>query len=133
MAGMEGDKQFKSVSQLKSNGYLLVDDNVCRVKDIEKSKAGKHGSTKARITTVGLFDNQKRVILKPTSADIEVPVIEKGTAQIVAVMGSTLQIMDVQSYETTDIPNPKEISGLKSGSEIEYMRYGPKFKITRKK
>ena len=133
MAGKDAEKQFKTAGQLKEGGYVLVDGTVCRVKEVEKSKAGKHGSTKARVTTIGVFDNQKRVMLKPTSADVEVPILEKGSAQVVAVMGGTVQIMDIQTYETVDLPMPKDVSGVKSGLEVEFVRYGPQFKITRVK
>ena len=127
------EKKFVSVGSLKVGGYVLIDGSVCQIKSIEKSKPGKHGSAKARIVAIDVFTGQKKNLLKPTSADAEVPVIQKGTAQVVAVMGETIQIMDVQTYETKDIPSPKEITGLKSGDEVEFMRYGDHFKILRKK
>ena len=133
MAGKEGEKQFKEIGQVKEGSYILIDGHVSKVKEVEKSKSGKHGSTKARITTMGLFDNQKRVLLKPTSADIEVPIVDKGSAQVVAAMGGSLQIMDMETYETVDIPNPKDIPGIKAGDEVEYIRFGPMFKVMRKK
>ncbi|MDO8428089.1 MAG: translation initiation factor IF-5A [Candidatus Diapherotrites archaeon] len=133
MAGKDAEKQFKEIGQVKEGSYILIDEHVCKVKEVEKSKSGKHGSTKARMTTIGLFDNQKRVLLKPTSADVEVPIVEKGSANVVAVMGGNIQIMDQESYETVDVLNPKDIPGIKAGDEVEFVRYGPLFKINRKK
>ncbi len=133
MAGKDAEKQFKDIGQVKEGSFILVDGHVCKVREVDKSKSGKHGSTKARLTTIGLFDDQKRVLLKPTSADAEIPIIEKGSAQVVAVMGGNIQIMDQESYETVDVPNPKDVPGIKAGDEVEFVRYGPLFKINRKK
>lgn len=129
----DGEKRFGPAGQLKPGSYVLIDDFVCHVKSVEKSKPGKHGSAKVRVTAMDVFTGQKRGLLKPTSADVEIPIIVKGSAQIVATMGDTIQIMDLENYETFDCPAPKEISGLASGVEVEYVRYAKNAKIVRKK
>ena len=131
MAEME--KAFKKVSQLKEGGFILIEESVCRIKSIEKSKPGRHGAAKARIQAIGVFDGQKRNLLRPTSAEADIPIIEKGTAQVVAVMGDIVQIMDLKDYSTFDVKKPGDISGLKSGNEVEFMRYGDNALIVRKK
>ena len=128
----EGDKKFTSVGSLKPGSYLLIDSFVCQVKTTDKSKPGKHGATKARVVAFDVFTGQKRGILKPTSADVEVPIMVKGSAQVVAVMGDTLQIMDLSSYETFDVKKP-DIQGLSSGVEVEYVRWGDHVKVLRQK
>jgi translation initiation factor 5A len=127
------EKKFVKVGQLKENGYVLIDGIVCRITSIDVSKPGKHGSTKARIVAVGVFQNTKKTLLQPTSADAEVPIIEKGVAQVVAVMGKTLQLMDTTSYENFNAEMPSELKGLVSGDEVEYMKYGENAKVLRKK
>lgn len=127
------EKKFVKVSQLKENGYVLIDDIVCRISSIDKSKPGKHGSTKARIVAIGLFQNTKKGMLQPTSADAQVPIIEKGLAQVVAVMGDTIQLMDTTTYAAFNSDLPSELKGLKSGDEVEYMRYNEDAKVLRKK
>lgn len=129
----EGEKKFSNAGSLKVNGFVLIDGFVCQIKSIEKSKPGKHGSAKVRVTAMGLFDNQKRGLLKPVDADVEIPIIAKGSAQVVAVMGDTVQIMNAENYETQNLPKPKDISGLASGSEVEYIQFGDNLKIVRKK
>ena len=130
---VEMEKKFTSVGSLKVGGYVLIDGGVSQIKSIEKSKPGKHEAKKARMVAVDVFSHQKKNLLKPVSADAEVPVIIKGSAQVVAAMGETLQIMDMQSYETMDIPAPKDVTGLKGGDEVEYMRYGEHVRVLRKK
>ncbi|MCK4883984.1 MAG: translation initiation factor IF-5A, partial [Candidatus Diapherotrites archaeon] len=89
----------------------MMDGVPCRVLGITKSKPGKHGSTKARVDGIGIFDTQKRGILKPTDATIEAPIIEKSSAQVVSVSGTTVQLMDLTTYETFDITAPEELEG----------------------
>ncbi len=128
----EGEKKFTSVGSLKPGSYLLIDGFACQVRTTDKSKPGKHGSTKARVVAFDVFSGQKRGILKPTSADVEVPIMAKGSAQVVAVMGDSLQIMDLSSYETFDVKKP-DTPGLSSGVEVEYIRWGDNIKVLRQK
>ncbi len=129
----EGEKKFVSVGSLKVGSYVLIDDIPCVIKDYTKSKPGKHGAAKAQITAIGFFDGQKRSLMKPTSADAQTPIIEKGHATIVAVMGDVVQLMDNTSYETMDAPKPKDVQGLEQGVEVEYAKYGKNIKIIRKR
>lgn len=127
------EKRFVRAGQLKPGNYVLIDEIVCQVKDVDISKPGKHGSSKARITGVGVFDDSKRTLLMPGTDDAESPVIERGTAQVVADLGASLQIMDTASFQTFDLPKPKDIEGLKSGDEVEYIKCDEKIRIVRKK
>ncbi|MFH1240595.1 MAG: translation initiation factor IF-5A [Candidatus Diapherotrites archaeon] len=128
----DDEKKFVKISTLKEGGYVLIEGTVCQVRGIEKSKSGRHGASKARITAFDVFSGQKRNLLKPTDADAEVPIIKRSAAQVVAVMGDTVQIMDMQSYETMNVPKP-ENSSLASGVQVEYMKYGNDVKIIQKK
>ncbi|MCD6478868.1 MAG: translation initiation factor IF-5A [Candidatus Diapherotrites archaeon] len=125
------DKILKKAGQLKEGNYMLIEGSVCRIKSIDKSSPGRHGSAKVRITAVGVFDNQKRTFLGPVDAEVEVPIIKRGNAQVVAVMGDVVQIMDLKSYELFNVKKPADITGLKSGVELEYMRYADEAAIVR--
>jgi len=124
---------FKKVSQLKEGSFLLIDDAVCRIKIIEKSKPGRHGAAKARISAIGVFDNQKRNLLRPTSAEVEVPIVQRDNAQVVAVQGSTVQVMDLKTYDIFSVKKPADIDNLSSGVEVEFMKYGDNASITKKR
>ena len=121
------------VKELKKGSYVMMDGAPCKVLGVTKSKPGKHGSTKARVDGIGIFDNQKRGILKPTDATIEAPVIEKSTAQVISVSGTTVQLMDLSTYATFDITAPQKLEGgpLESGKEVEYMMFESLMQITR--
>ncbi len=124
------------VGSLRVGGYMLVDNEPCRIVDITKSKPGKHGSAKARIVAIGVFDGVKRSIVKPVDANAEVPLIEKRTGQVFAVAPSSIQIMDLETYEYLDAPYPEEEelkAKIVAGVEIEYWRIMGKLKIIRTK
>jgi translation initiation factor 5A len=124
------------VGSLRVGGYMIVDNEPCRIVDITKSKPGKHGSAKARIVAIGIFDGVKRSIVKPVDSNIEVPIIDKRSGQIFAVTPSGVQIMDLETYEYLDAPYPEEEdlkAKLTPGVEVEYWRIMGRVKIVRTK
>ncbi len=133
---MVDEKKFEQAGSLKPGHLVLIDGEVCQVKSTEKSKPGKHGAAKVRVVAFNIFTNQKRGLLKGTDGEIEVPIVPKGDATVVAVLGEVIQIMDSNTYETFDAPKPDAESGiptLKSGDGIEYQKYGNSVKIVRKR
>ncbi len=121
---------------LKVGSYVIVDDAPCRIVSYTKSKPGKHGSAKARVVAIGVFDGGKRSFVKPVSAKVEVPLIEKRSGQVIALLPAAVQIMDLETYEMLEAPIPEEKelkSKLASGIEVEYWRILGKIKITRTK
>lgn len=124
------------VGSLKVGRYVIVDDEPCRIVDLTKSKPGKHGSTKARVVAIGVFDGTKRSFVKPVNAQVVVPIIEKRSGQVLAVLPSAVQVMDLETYQVFDTPFPEDESlksSLASGVEVEYWRILGRTKITRTK
>lgn len=124
------------VGSLKVGRYVIVDDEPCRIVDLTKSKPGKHGSTKARVVAIGVFDGAKRSFVKPANAQVVVPIIEKRSGQVLAVLPSAVQVMDLETYQVFDTPFPEDESlksRIASGVEIEYWRILGRTKITRTK
>lgn len=124
------------VGSLRVGGYMIVDGEPCRIVDITKSKPGKHGSAKARIVAIGVFDGVKKSIVKPVDANAEVPIIDKRMGQIYAVTPSSIQIMDLETYEYLDAPYPEEEelkAKLVAGAEVEYWKILGKVKLIRAK
>jgi translation initiation factor 5A len=124
------------VGSLRVGGYMIIDGEPCHILDITKSKPGKHGSAKFRITAIGVFDGAKRSFVKPVDLNAEVPLIDKRAGQVFAVNPSGVQIMDLETYEYFDAPYPQEEelkAKLTAGAEIEYWRILGRVKIVRTK
>ena len=125
------------VGELRVGGYMIIEGEPCRIVDIAKSKPGKHGSAKARIVAIGVFDNQKRQFVKPVDLGAEVPIIDKRTGQVFSVNPTGIQIMDLETYEYIDAPFPNEDevpkAKLSPGTEIEYWKILGRVKIVRAK
>lgn len=115
-------KKVVEVKTLKVGKYVILDGEASKIVNIQTSSPGKHGAAKARVDAVGIFDNQKRNIVKPVDAKIDVPIIDKRTAQVLALMGSDVQLMDMENYETFEVPIPDELrNDLIEGVEVGYI------------
>jgi translation initiation factor 5A len=124
------------VGSLRVGGYMIIDNEPCHIVSITKSKPGKHGSAKARIVAIGVFDGQKRQFVKPVDSNTEVPIIDKRVGQVFAVNPNGVQIMDLETYEYLDASFPQEEdlkAKLVAGAEIEYWKIMGRIKIVRAK
>ncbi len=128
-------KKITEVSKLKVNSYLLIDDVPYKVVSTTTSKSGKHGHAKVRLVAVGLFDESKKDLVFPGDAKVDVPLIDKRNGQVISV-GENVMLMDLETYETFELPKPTEedvISKLAEGAEVEYWSVMNRKKIMRVK
>jgi translation initiation factor 5A len=124
------------VGSLKVGNHIIIEDEPCKIVSYEKSKPGKHGSAKARIVAIGIFDGTKRSIVSPVSAKASVPIIEKQSAQIVSMAANSVQLMDLESYDVffASMPSEEEVKAkLSPGLEVEYWRILDRIKMVRVK
>lgn len=113
--------KMASVGSLKKGSYVVVEGAACRVTDTQVSRPGKHGHAKVRMTAVGLVDGKKRVVVMPGHDNVEVPIIEKKTAQVLSIAGNSANVMDSETYETFDLDIPDELkSDLTEGVQVLY-------------
>lgn len=126
------EKKQIEIKSLKPGGFVLIDSIPMRVSKVQTSKAGKHGAAKARIFADGIFDNSKKTVVKPGNTKIDVPIIDKCTAQVIAFVGDNVQLMDMQTYEMSEIPKPEDVD-IKEGDEVLIWRFGNYVQIKGKK
>jgi translation initiation factor 5A len=120
------------VRELKEGRYVVVDEEPCKILSIQMSKPGKHGEAKARIDAVGLFDEKKRSIVHPVTHKVQVPMIDKRKAQILAIAGKEVQLMDLENFENFSLAITEEFQGqLHPGEEVMYMIALGRRKITK--
>jgi translation initiation factor 5A len=113
---------------LKEGNYIVIDGEPCKIISLTKGKTSKHGEAKGRVEAIGVFDGKKRQLVKPVTANIEVPIILKKKGQVVSVQGNIAQIMDLESYEMIDFNIPEGME-LKEGDEINYIEWEGRRKI----
>lgn len=119
------EKKLVEIKNLKPGSYVLIDDVPCVVEKLQKSKSGKHGAAKARMFARGVFDDIKKIIVKPGDTRMDVPVIEKKTAQVISLSGSNAQLMDLADYSTFDAKIPDELKDqLTEGDEVVTWGFG---------
>ncbi|MBI4453502.1 translation initiation factor IF-5A [Candidatus Woesearchaeota archaeon] len=104
-----GEVKQVSVGEMQKGSYVVLDGAACKVVDTQVSRPGKHGHAKVRLSAVGLLDGKKRVVVMPGHDSIEVPVIEKKTAQVLSITGDKANVMDVETFETFDLEIPEEL------------------------
>ncbi len=116
-----GDTVPKSVGTLQKGNYVIIDGVASIVADTQTSRPGKHGHAKVRIVAVGMIDGKKRELVMPGHDNIDVPIIEKKTAQVLNISGDNANVMETETFETFDLKIPDELKNdIKEGSNVLY-------------
>lgn len=126
MAGTE----LRSIGHMKKGSTIVIDGVACKVNDTSTSRPGKHGHAKVRLVATGLFDGRKREIVMPGHDNVEVPIIEKKSAQVLSIREdevngekvSFANVMDSESFETFDMKVDDEVENgpVTEGCEVLY-------------
>ena len=105
----------------KPGTTILWKGVACTVRSNDVSKTGKHGHAKCRMEIIGIFDGKKRVNVVPGDEKLEVPLVEKRKAQVLSVGENSASVMDLESYETIDLPFPSNLKEkLAEEKQVEY-------------
>jgi translation initiation factor 5A len=130
-------KKMVDAGTLKVNRYILLDDIPYKIVSLDHSKSGKHGHAKIRIVAMGVLDkSKKKSAVFPANTKVDVPLIEKKTGMVSAIMGNTISVMDMTDYNTfeLDMPEDEELrSKIQDGVQIEYWIIMDNIKIERVK
>ena len=123
------------LGSLKVGSYIIIDNEPCRIVSYDHSKPGKHGSAKARVAAIGVFDGSKHSLVSPVSANVEVPLINKRSGQVISISGNILQIMDLETFEVFETSSVEEEvrDKIRQGGEVEYWQVLDRVKIVRAK
>jgi translation initiation factor 5A len=123
------------LGSLKVGSYIVIDGEPCRIVSYDHSKPGKHGSAKARVAAIGVFDSSKHSLVSPVSANVEVPIIDKRNGQVISISSKTLQLMDLETFEVFDTSSVEDEmrDKIRQGGEVEYWKVLDRIKIVRAK
>jgi len=128
--------KMAKVGELKQGSYAIINDEPSQIVSIQKSKTGKHGSAKFRCTAISIFDGRKQSFVSSTDANIQIPIVDKRSGQVVSMGPVSVQLMDLETYDMMDvaIPTDEEIaSKLEAGRDVEYWIIMGRVKIQRVK
>ena len=118
---VEGETKRTALSSLSKGSYIILDGAACRISDMTTSRPGKHGHAKTRVTAVGLIDGKKRQVVMPGHDYVDVPIIDKRTAQVLSITEDMANVMDAETYETFDIKIPSEFKDqVQEGVNVLY-------------
>ena len=71
---------------------------------------------------IGIFDNQKKSIVQPVTTKIYVPTVERKTGQVLSIGDTSVQLMDLGSYATVDVPlTAEQKEKIEEGKEVAYL------------
>ena len=105
----------------RSGATIMVDGAACTVRSNDVSKTGKHGASKCRIEAIEIFSGKKKIVSVPGDTRFDVPMVEKRKAQILSVSDTTASVMDLESFETMDLPFLEELKAdLAPEKQVEY-------------
>lgn len=109
------------IKNVREGDYIVVDGEPSVTKKRKTSSAGKHGSSKVRIQAKGIIDGKKRQVVKPSDAKVKIPIIDKKTGQVLSTSGNSVQLMDLESYDTFEMKVPEDFEEeLTEGNEVEF-------------
>jgi translation initiation factor 5A len=115
------EKKLVGAGTLKKGDTIIIDGAPCKISDLATSRPGKHGHAKINLVAVGILDDKKRNIVMPGHDKVEVPIIEKKTAQVLSISGNMASVMDSETYETFELEVPEELkTTVKEGVEVLY-------------
>jgi translation initiation factor 5A len=123
------------LGSLKVGSYIMIDGEPCRIVSYDHSKPGKHGSAKARVAAMGVFDGSRHSLVSPVSANVEVPLIDKRNGQVISISDRMLQIMDLETFEVFETSSIEDEirDKIRQGGEVEYWKVMERVKIARVK
>ena len=118
------------IRTLKVGRFCVVDDEAYKILSISKSKPGKHGSAKARLSLESIFTGKKISHVGTVTDSINVPMIEKGTAMVTHMEGSEVHAMNMRDHSMMILPMEDGLN-IEAGKEIMWMEALGRYKIIR--
>jgi len=108
-------------SELRVGSFAIFDGESYVIKSVDVSKTGKHGAHKCRFEAIAVIGDKKKMALCPGTERIEVPMIDKRKAQVLAIVGENVSVMDSENFENFELPIPEEFKGqITDGLTVEY-------------
>ena len=107
-----------SCNDVKKGSFMVFQNRPCKVVEYKHFKVGKHGSAKANITGIDIFNGKKYEVVLPASHNVDVPIIKRSPFILVDIDNDGyLTLMDKQGKIRQDFKLPDETAEDKKLSE----------------
>lgn len=127
-------REMVELGDLETGSYIVINEEPCMITKKSVASPGNEEPPEEKVYAEGLFDGQKRNFVMSSDTKMEVPIIERSSAQILAIIGNSAQLIDLSSYETFELNIPLELRGeLEEGDEVEYVQSLGRKKIEKRK
>ncbi len=93
---------YQAIGSVKKGDYVMIEDRPCQVRSITVSKTGKHGSAKAIITAIDIFNDKKYITSGTTSDNIPVPKVSKEEVMLMDISEDMKQLTVLDDKNLTD-------------------------------
>lgn len=117
---------YQAIGSVKKGDYVMIEDRPNQVRSLSVSKTGKHGSAKAIITGIDIFNGKKSITSGTTSDNIAIPKVVKEEVMLIdissdltqlTVMDDTNTTSEIQLYADEELKD-KIQSDFKRGKEV---------------
>ena len=98
-----------TATELKKGMYFLLNNQLVRVTKKEIVVYGTHSHSKLKIFYTDVKGSGEKFVNMKHEDKIEILDIIRKTGQVISKTDNSVQIMDMQSYETFDMKIPEEL------------------------
>lgn len=81
----ENNIVYKNALEVKTNGYLMIENHPCKIIDVKLSKTGKHGGCKCHFYGSDIFTGKKYETLHMSGDKVTVPIVTKQDYQVLDI------------------------------------------------
>jgi len=121
-------------TDLERGKYFLYNGEIYKVQRKEVVAYGTHSHTKLKFYIEDLGGMGEKSITLGHTDRVDIVDIQKKTAQVVSKTDTTVQIMDMHTYETCDAQVDSELKDeIKEGDVVIFINYNNMVKILEKK
>merc|ERR1719197_1250848 len=78
--------------ELRKGSHVMLKGKPCKVAEVTTSKTGKHGHAKAHIVGLDIFTSKKYEDMKPTSHNMDVPIVRRTEYVLSMLDGASGQV-----------------------------------------
>lgn len=122
-----------AASELEKGKFFEYKGELLQVMRRELVNCGTHSHTKLKFNVCNIYGKHEKVVTFAHNDSVDLVEIYRNKATVISKSAARLQIMDTETYETSDATAEKELLDLlKEGDEVTYIVYKGK-KILGKK